>query len=100
MAERGGQGGPTVAGRASWHRAGPPPRLQAAPTPPAPFTAPALPSSSAPARVKSHHSRGPAYDHILKKNEQCYALAALATALCPAAARLLDEGVANALREK
>lgn len=31
---------------------------------------------------------------------QVYALLAAATALCPAAQRLLDEAVANALREK
>lgn len=40
------------------------------------------------------------YEQILKKNEQIYALLAVATALCPTANRLLDEAVANTLREK
>ena len=52
-----------------------------------------------PTRAK-HQSRGAAYEQILKKNEQCYALLAAATALCPTANRLLDEAVANTLREK
>ena len=40
------------------------------------------------------------YEQILKKNEQVYALLAVVTALCPTAARLLDEAVTNTLREK
>jgi translation initiation factor 3 subunit L len=52
------------------------------------------------AKVKGHHARGAAYDQILKKNEQMYALLAVAVALCPAAARSLDEAVAGQLREK
>jgi translation initiation factor 3 subunit L len=52
------------------------------------------------ARVKARHARGAAYDQILKKNEQMYALLAIAVALCPAAGQALDEAVASALREK
>jgi translation initiation factor 3 subunit L len=52
------------------------------------------------ARVKTHHARGPGYDQILKKNEQMHALLAVAVALCPAAARALDEAVATSLRDK
>ena len=51
-------------------------------------------------RVKQHHARGAAYDQILKKNEQMYALLAAILALCPAAGRLMDENVHSALREK
>ncbi|PSC76421.1 eukaryotic translation initiation factor 3 subunit L-like [Micractinium conductrix] len=47
-----------------------------------------------------HQTRGAAYEQILKKNEQMYALLACATALCPTANRLLDEAVSNMLREK
>ncbi|KAL4425846.1 hypothetical protein ABPG75_009862 [Micractinium tetrahymenae] len=47
-----------------------------------------------------HQSRGAVYEQILKKNEQMYALLAICTALCPTANRLLDEAVANTLREK
>ena len=52
------------------------------------------------ARVKQVHQRSAAYDQILKKNEQCHALLALALAACPAAAASLSDGVAAALREK
>ena len=52
------------------------------------------------ARVKQVHQRSSAYDQILKKNEQCHALLALALAACPAAAACLTDGVAAALREK
>lgn len=52
------------------------------------------------ARVKAHHQRGSAYDQILKKNEQMYALLAMTTALCPAANAVLEESVSNTLREK
>lgn len=51
-------------------------------------------------RVKQHHARGVAYDQILKKNEQMYALLAVLLALCPAAARMLEDSVHSALREK
>ena len=53
-----------------------------------------------PLRRAKHQSRGAVYEQILKKNEQAYALLACCTALCPSTARLLDEAVANALREK
>lgn len=52
------------------------------------------------ARVKQYHERSAGYDQILKKNEQMYALLAVSAALCPAAAKLLDENVATALRDK
>lgn len=51
-------------------------------------------------RVKAHHARGPGYDQLLKKNEQLYAALALALALCPPAARVLEESVHSSLREK
>lgn len=51
-------------------------------------------------RVKAYHQRSAQYDQILKKNEQMYALLAIATSLCPAASRNLDEAVANMLKEK
>ena len=54
----------------------------------------------APRRVKQYHSRSAQYEQILKKNEQMYALTAIALALCPAAQRELDEAVLNLLREK
>ena len=38
------------------------------------------------ARVKQFHARSQGYDALLKKNEQCAALLALALALCPGAA--------------
>lgn len=47
-----------------------------------------------------HQSRGAVYEQILKKNEQMYALLAICTAMCPTTNRLLDEAVANTLREK
>ena len=51
-------------------------------------------------RVKSYHQRSAQYDQILKKNEQMYALLAITTSLCPAAARNMDEAVASMLKEK
>ena len=50
--------------------------------------------------MKHQHVRSAQYDQILKKNEQIYALLALVLALCPAAAKVLDETVNNTLREK
>ena len=50
--------------------------------------------------VKAFHQRSAQYDQILKKNEQMYALVAVALALCPAAQRALDENVLNTLRDK
>ena len=50
--------------------------------------------------MKHQHVRSAQYDQILKKNEQIYALLALALALCPAASKVLDETVNNTLREK
>lgn len=54
------------------------------------------------AKVKNNAAlqRTASYDQVLKKNEQIYALLAITTALCPTTNRLLDEGVATALREK
>lgn len=52
------------------------------------------------ARVKAFHPRNAAYEQMLKKNEQMYALLACTVALCPAAQRGLDEGVVVQLREK
>lgn len=52
------------------------------------------------AKVKGHAARGPGYDQILKKNEQMFALLAITLALCPLAARSLEESVSNTLREK
>ena len=51
-------------------------------------------------RVKQFHARSAAYDQILKKNEQIYALLAITVSLCPAAIRVLDEFVLLSLREK
>ena len=51
-------------------------------------------------RVKQHHQRGVAYDQILKKNEQMYALLAAILSLCPAAARVVEDSVQSSLREK
>lgn len=53
-----------------------------------------------PCRVKQYHQGSAQYEHILKKNEQMYALASIALALCPAAQRELDENVLLTLREK
>ena len=52
------------------------------------------------ARVKAFHARNSAYEQMLKKNEQMYALLACAVALCPAVTKGLDEGVLVQLREK
>jgi translation initiation factor 3 subunit L len=53
------------------------------------------------ARAKPLLPRNAAYDQILKKQEQMYALLALCAALCPAAARrYVDEGVAQQLGDK
>ena len=52
------------------------------------------------ARVKQYHSRSSGYDQILHKMEQMYALLAICVSLCPAGSKLLDENVANSLREK
>jgi hypothetical protein len=51
-------------------------------------------------RVKQYHQGSAQYEHILKKNEQMYALTAVTLALCPAAQRELDENVLLTLREK
>ncbi len=51
-------------------------------------------------RVKQYHARSSYYDQILKKNEQMYALLAITVALCPAAAKMLDENVTTQLRER
>lgn len=51
-------------------------------------------------RVKQFHQRSAAYEHILKRNEQMYALLALCAALSPAAGKALDEAVATQLKEK
>lgn len=52
------------------------------------------------ARVKAFHARNAAYEQMLKKNEQMYAMLACAVALCPAVQKGLDEGVLVQLREK
>jgi hypothetical protein len=52
------------------------------------------------ARVKAFHARNAAYEQMLKKNEQMYALLACAVALCPMVQKGLDEGVLLQLREK
>jgi translation initiation factor 3 subunit L len=51
-------------------------------------------------RVKQLHARNAAYDQILKKNEQMYALLALVVGLCPAVQNTLDEHVLVALKDK
>lgn len=51
-------------------------------------------------RVKQFHARSAAYEQILKKNEQMYALLAISCALSPAAVKSLDEAVHNQLKEK
>jgi nitrogen fixation/metabolism regulation signal transduction histidine kinase len=50
--------------------------------------------------VKQLHARNAAYDQILKKNEQMYALLALVVGLCPAVQNTLDEHVLVALKDK
>ncbi len=57
-------------------------------------------TSSRCCRVKAYHQRSAQYDQILKKNEQMYALLAIATSLCPASQRNIDESDANTLKEK
>jgi translation initiation factor 3 subunit L len=52
------------------------------------------------ARVKQFHARSAAHDQILKKNEQCAALLALALALCPAAASAVSDAGLATLRDK
>ena len=49
-------------------------------------------------RVKQHHVRNAAYDQILRKNEQMYALLAITVALCPAVQKNLEENVLVALK--
>lgn len=44
-------------------------------------------------RVKAAHRNSPQYEQMLKKNEQMYSLLAVCLALCPAAAKSLDENV-------
>jgi len=51
-------------------------------------------------RVKQYHARSVQYEHILKKNEQMYALLAMTVALSPASQKVLDENVATQLRER
>ncbi len=59
-----------------------------------------IPTAPVLLQVKTHHARGPAYDQILKKNEQMYAMLAMVCSLCPSAQRLLEESVASMLRDK
>ncbi len=49
-------------------------------------------------RVKSAHRTSPQFEQILKKNEQMYQLLAICLALCPAAAKSLDENVLMQVR--
>jgi len=49
-------------------------------------------------RTKQYHTRSYAYDAILKKNDQMYALLAVAVSLCPQ--QHIDENLASTLREK
>jgi translation initiation factor 3 subunit L len=48
-------------------------------------------------RTERYHSRSYQYDQIVKKNDQMYALLALALSLCP---QRVDESLHSALREK
>lgn len=50
-------------------------------------------------KTKQFHQRSPQYDQIHKKNEQMYALLAIALSLCPHG-KLVEENVNNQLREK
>lgn len=50
------------------------------------------------ARTKQYHTRSYQYDQILKKNEQMYALLAVAASLCPQ--QSLDENLVHQLRDK
>lgn len=51
------------------------------------------------ARTRQFHEDSPAFAQVATKNEQMYALLALALSLCPQG-RLVEEGVSAALREK
>ncbi|GLC72487.1 hypothetical protein PLESTF_001252900 [Pleodorina starrii] len=51
-------------------------------------------------RVKGEYRSSPQFEQILKKNEQMYQLLAICLALCPAAAKSLDENVLMQLRER
>ncbi|KXZ49005.1 hypothetical protein GPECTOR_24g295 [Gonium pectorale] len=51
-------------------------------------------------RVKAAHRSSPTFEQMLKKNEQMYALLAICLALCPVAAKSLDENVLMQLRER
>lgn len=51
-------------------------------------------------RVKQLHQGQRVYDIILKKNEQMYKLLAITVVQAPATNKVLEENVANALREK
>jgi len=48
-------------------------------------------------RTKQHHTRSAAYDIIVKKNEQMFALLAILSALCP---YHLEESLSSLLRDK
>ncbi|EPS61195.1 hypothetical protein M569_13603, partial [Genlisea aurea] len=50
-------------------------------------------------KIKQYHQKSPQYEHILKKNEQMYALLAICLSLCPQG-NLVDEIVNTQLREK
>lgn len=50
------------------------------------------------ARTKQYHTRSYQYDQILKKNEQMYALLAVAISLCPQ--QQVDENLISTLKEK
>ncbi|EFJ49954.1 hypothetical protein VOLCADRAFT_73984 [Volvox carteri f. nagariensis] len=49
---------------------------------------------------KSQYRNSPQFDQMLKKNEQMYQLLAICVALCPVAAKSLDENVLMQLRER
>jgi hypothetical protein len=49
-------------------------------------------------RIKQHHPRNAAYEQMLRKNEQMYALLGLTVALCPAVQKGLDEHVLAGLK--
>ena len=50
-------------------------------------------------KTKQFHQKSPQYEQILKKNEQMYALLAIALSLCPQV-KLIEETVNSQLREK
>ncbi|KAB2629602.1 eukaryotic translation initiation factor 3 subunit L-like [Pyrus ussuriensis x Pyrus communis] len=50
-------------------------------------------------KTKQFHQKSPQYEQILKKNEQMYALLAIALSLCPQV-KLVEETVNSQLREK